>query len=94
MPITPKPSADTSNAALPVPNTRCPLIRAASISTTSDVSACFASEANTLPNPEGMAIAAPANAAVLRNPRRLISILLFSSMILCFIHYNLSLIHI
>ena len=38
---------------------------------------------------EGMAIAAPANAAVLRNPRRLISILLFSSMILCFMHYNL-----
>ena len=43
----------------------------------------------TLPNPEGMAIAAPANAAVLRNPRRLISILLFSAMILCFMHYNL-----
>ncbi|MCQ5247615.1 hypothetical protein NE636_02170 [Bacteroides thetaiotaomicron] len=84
MPITPKPRADTLKAAFPVPNTRCPLIRATTVSSFRDVSGCFGSTAKTLSSPAGIANAAPAKAAVLRNPRRLMFILLSSFMVLRF----------
>ena len=83
MPITPKPNADTSKAALPVPSVRWAVIVAA-LASPADAAllpAAIRVAACTLSNAGETAKAAPTAAAVFKKPRRLKPSCLFRSSI-------------